>query len=88
MRMWAMCATCSGSFLNSSTRSTGSASRTPPTVAGTSSTAGIRSPRPRSATTSATRPAWADWDTRVNSAVTSETVTSECGSMKKRKAWL
>src|SRR5665647_2481482 len=59
-----------------------------PTVAGTVATAVSRMPLSTSARTSPKLPAPAALDIRVNSAVTSDTVTSECGSMKMRKALL
>ena len=59
-----------------------------PTVAGTVATAVSRMPLSTSARTSSRRPAPAALDIRVNRAVTSVTVTSECGSMKIKKALL
>src|SRR6185436_8387750 len=57
-------------------------------VAGTVATAVSRMPLRVSARTASRRPAPAAVDIRVNSAVTRETVTRECGSMKMSRAVL
>ena len=69
-----------------STRVTRSAKTRTSTTPGTRMTAGIRRPRRTSAASAVESPWVTPRDIRVKRAVTSETVTSECGSMKRRKA--
>ena len=65
---------------------TGSASTTSPTVASTEKMPTVRRPSDRSSRTVGQSSSPAAWLIRVNSAVTSETATSEWGSMNSRKA--